>query len=269
MLDFNANLSKKELMLNSRDADVYLNGTYNSSMVFYFDTPITVEPFINILVKISSAVFPISMYVINNNNNKLYISNTLYTLTNGNYSTYTLRDHLNTLLSSASITVSYSNITNKFTFTKASSFTINSTSTCLHELGFADSTAYSGTSIVSPYMADLSGVKNIYVCSDLCVNNIDTSNKAFSNILLSLPVAVVKYGLNVYQNSDPASFTKVIGKNINSLTLNIYDEKLQYIDFNNVDWTMTFEFQFSIDREIQIPPNLLLEMDEQDANQGN
>jgi len=107
-----------EVYLNSRYASFYVNGTtYNSDMVFYFKTPVTRAIDYNFKLSLKNFTFPLSFYTIDSDNNKLYISGVLFTLTAGNYNATTFRTMLSTVLTG--FTITYNSTTNKLTFTKA------------------------------------------------------------------------------------------------------------------------------------------------------
>lgn len=266
MYIFNTPYSKRQIFLNSVDASFYLNGAYKSSILFYFNEHISVPPYLDIVMKVENASIPISVYNVNYTNNELYIDNILYTIPVANYSSYQLRDQLNTLLSGVSITITYDSKTNKYTFTSTSNFTINSSSSCLSLIGFDSgdhtSIAYQ---LTSNYMIDLSGIRVINVATNLTSNNIDSYNKGKNNVLCSIPVSVSKYGLNVVDYSS-SNYVKINDKNINYILISLYDENFNYINLNNVDWTMTIEFSFIVPPTLTIPNNILL--DNQNIKEG-
>lgn len=255
---FDTNQTKRSIFLNSKYADLYLNGTKKSSLLFYFNEIIYCPNYIDMVVKLQGCSFPLSMYNINSTNNTLYINNVAYTVPIGNYSVYQLKSTLNTLLSSAGITSTYNNITNKYTFTSTSDFTINSTSTILEQIGFSSGVSHTSTSntLTSDNMIDLSGVSTIHFCTNLNTNNIDCYSKGKNNVLQSIPLSSVKYGIdtNDFTNS---SYIKVSDKIVSYLVISIYDEDFNYIDFNNVDWSATIEFGFVLPKKYEIPENPL------------
>jgi hypothetical protein len=126
-----------QIHLNSEDAikSYSLGNNYLEFSLRYFEIPSDNT----IYLSVHHAVIPYSFYNVNQNNNTLsYVfggSIITGTIPIGNYTANTLLTALKTLLP---LTVTYSSITNKFTFTHATlnfSF-LKANSTCLGLMGF-------------------------------------------------------------------------------------------------------------------------------------
>ena len=102
---------------------------------------------------------PISFTIINDNNNQFYLNDIQYTIPNGNYNATTLSTAIMDLVADdePSFTITFNNITNKYTFEDTTDFTINAESTCLYILGFDDEVSSSSLSLTSTYPIDLTG----------------------------------------------------------------------------------------------------------------
>ena len=249
-----------EVYLNSRYASFYVNGTtYNSDMVFYFKTPITRAIDYNFKLSLKNFTFPLSFYTIDSGNNSLYINGTLYTLTIGNYTATTFKTMLSTVLTG--FTITYNSTTNKLTFTRASSFTFNSTSTCLTELGFKDGVSYSSTanSLTSIQSINLSGQYNVvYVdVPNFTTFNLSSYNNARSSILSSIPIDVAPGSIMNYANTYD-SHTIVQEDHISFFHVRILGEDLVTpVNFQGSDWNMTLEIGYKLKEN----PNAMTKLD--------
>jgi hypothetical protein len=120
-----------QIYLNSQYADIFMNGTMKSNIVFFFKNPIHIDKnAIEMRLSVVNAQIPISWYLINDTNNQIIINNITYFLKKGNY-------NINTFISEwansigAGWTLTYDGITNKITYAYTSSFTF-SDSTFFH-----------------------------------------------------------------------------------------------------------------------------------------
>ena len=146
---------------------------------------------------------PISFYLFDSFNNTLNVTvvgdnsttTQSYTIPVGNYDTSTLLTQLNALFTAAStpytITTTYNATTLKFKFvvapaspnTAITSFSLNSTSTCLKILGFHDTLSVNGTILISDGVANLNRTSNIYIKTpDIRLQNLNSKGE-FDNTL--------------------------------------------------------------------------------------
>ena len=216
-------------------------------------------------VNIINFHMPNSMYNINDNNNLIYIlirdkitSNLIntytYTLTNGNYNVYELRDHFNVLLSTY-ISVNYNKIRNTYTFNDNFNDVDNNvsilTSTGEKYLGLINNEEYLlNTSIESVQPVNLVSYNKIVLnCLGLDFNgtieNISNDDGfEISNILFwASRQDVSNMAELAYQNEDGGnSFNYLLyNKNINSLKFILTDEEYQPLT-DLPDWTMVLQF---------------------------
>ena len=138
------------VVIDSRNATQYLNGDYNSFVRFLFEEGMYF-PHNNIQVTCSvlSFICPNSIYIINETNNLLSLTinsvTTNYYIVKGNYNASNFITYLLSILPTG-FTITLNSITNIFTMTYTSNFTINSTSTIYNIMGFKKNTNYSSLS---------------------------------------------------------------------------------------------------------------------------
>ena len=236
-----------QIFLSSDLADVKINGTQNSSLLYYLKDPIVPQDGYQMSVKLVNAAIPCSFYLITSTNNKLVLNGTTYFLTQGNYTAYTLLDLLNATLS-AVLTVSFDTGTNKFVFSAVlTNFSINSTSTCQKLLGFptgSDLTS-SAYTLKSTYPVDLSGDNMLY----LAVQNLQLQNRlggGKSSILKALPVSVSQGGVLFYDDNSGTPGFNIFEDHIGFLHVKLYGEDaVTLLDLQNARWSVTIEVSFT------------------------
>lgn len=254
--------------LNNKIVKIFCNSYYgtfattNSTghVLFNFKQPIVVDNTYFLSIAIDNFSIPCSFYNINSNNNYLSINyreisnpsneidEEIY-LTEGNYSAYTLRDLLNgTSLSTYGITVSYSSITNTFTFTTTTyEIIIFSDSTCLELIGISTSVDEYLTTFTSDNVIDLTYTKSIYIAvNNLVFDNIDMRiGTRSSNILCTILKNVNQGELITYQ-PDQKDFIIIQNKFIDHLDIQIQDDKNNTIEMNNINWGLTLIIKYNL-----------------------
>ena len=229
----------KSLFLNS-SSGVSQNSTKNSDIIFYMK-----KPFVSLSkVKVGHFIFPVSFTNINSSNNKLYIDDVLYTIPIGNYTTATLLTALETLLTDYTIT--YSSLTNKYTFTlESSDFVVNLESTCLDVLGFStlEETESSDGVLTSTYQVNLSGNNVIYIdVPTLSTENVNNITDMKTSIISSIPVDNIGGGICYYKNSEDTT-TMIKEDTISYLRLRILgSDTITPVDFDNQEWSLSLIF---------------------------
>jgi hypothetical protein len=193
-----------QIYLNSKDASKYNN---NSLSDCQFILPnIEIPDGYHIYLSINHATIPYSFYNVNLMNNYLsYICDTItYDLTFpvGNYNLNQIISYLNTNL--INITVSYSNITNKITFTSLYNIQLQSISTCFNLLGFIDGLTYNSNSLplTSNKSIDLVYTKYILIDTNFTTYNILFSQPNNNSILCMVPVSSYPFSLIQYTNTN-------------------------------------------------------------------
>ena len=234
----------KIINLNSKTG-IKNNSTFLSDVFFPFSGILKDDDdIIERYISIQNAQIPFSFYNINIYNNLLVIQiiSTIYTLTltRGNYNATTLITEIQTQSTANGITdltLSISATTGILTFTKATgSFTIRSSSSTIYEvLGFVVGTNYNSVSskINAPFPLNLLGTLRLRICSyELSTNDIDFR-------LITLPIETGNFGLIQYTNITNIKAT-LNNPSLDGFDISILDDDNNYVNFNNINWTMTF-----------------------------
>lgn len=259
----------KRIINLSSTTGIKLNGLRNSHIQYAFPNLLTAEPdIIYAEIGVVSAEIPVSFYTVNEFNNTLIIiwspltpppPSASYTITipQGNYSATSLITELVSLIYAAvgfggslvdwlSITINKS--TGRLLFVVDMALIgdfqlIQSGSTCWYILGGGDAVSYPFTiavpSVSLQQPLTLLGTNKISIATDnLNTYNYDSHTDGFSNILASIEVDAPAFGIVLYKN---ASITYNILRvlSITQFTIQLKDDFRRFIDFNNVEWTIT------------------------------
>jgi hypothetical protein len=237
--------------LNSSSAIRYYNSTYNSQVEF--SLPILDIPSdYTIYLSVCHVAIPYSFYNINSSNNilKYSISSSIFTITipYGNYTALNLLSTLQSLLLSNNFSITYSGITNTFTFTNSNNDfyfiydPISIQSTCFNILGFSLNYQYSVNKIlISNTMINLAPVRCLCVSSTFRTQNITTISPLSNNILCSIPISVNPFSMITYQNN---GYKTNLNSNLfNSVIINITDQDGNFLNFNSIHWSITLQLE--------------------------
>lgn len=192
-------MGEMEFHLASKYAAVK-NSTYENECVFripQLDAP----EMQSLAIQLKSATIPVSWTTIGPYNSTLVFkaNNVTYTksLTQGNYSASTFSAYLTGLSGlPAGLTVTYTKITGKFTFTFTGTIGVGwgflSTSTCLSELGYYRNTPTltTSSSFTSPNVVDLTGVNSVLVNTQLLATSYNTQSGSNGDAIARIPVSV-------------------------------------------------------------------------------
>jgi hypothetical protein len=233
----------KIINLNSKDC-IRNNSTFLSDVYFQFSGLLKDEDdILERYISIQNAQIPFSFYNINVYNNilKIQIGATIYTLTliRGNYNATSLITEIQNQLTNngiTDITLEVSSTTGLLTITKTTgSFSLISSGSTIYEiLGFVVGTNYTSISqkIISPYPLNLLGTLRLKICSyEFSTNNIDFN-------LITLPIEVGNFGLIQYTNLTNIKAT-LNNVSLDGFDISIIDDNNNYVNFNNINWTMT------------------------------
>jgi hypothetical protein len=254
-------INSNQIYLHSDNADIYYNGTKKSSVEFFLKEPLKTEKnTIECKVSVVSAQFPVSWYIINDTNNNFNItmwnyvgsiSNVSYTEYNFPVGNYTASQFCKTWSQTygSEWTLTYSSISNKITFkhaTKQFAFSDNNEFTSMLPLmGFAYKNIYYSTSdtfiLTPPFPVDFNMLPRINIKSNtFLLKNVDSGTKGRTRTICSVPVNAPAGGLILYNNF--TSFKSILNaKSISSITIDIKDDYKNFIDFQNIDWTITLQ----------------------------
>ena len=241
------------VVLDSRNATQYLNSDYNSNVRFVFEEGMYF-PHNNIQITCSvlSFICPNSIYIINETNNLLSLTinsvTTNYYIIKGNYNASNFITYLLTILPTG-FTITLNSITNIFTMTYTSNFTINSTSTIYNIMGFKKGTSYTSSSysLTLPYTCNFNGIQSINISmKNVNTNNLDSYDKSQCSIIQTV---------NVNTNNTIIEFNKSEDYNItikqnmmDFIDIGLTDNLQNFINLNNQHWNLTLLFNIVSDK---------------------
>lgn len=258
----NTYVETKLLSITSSSATIRNNGTFFSNVVFECNNFIKNDSIISLDVGIIHAEIPVSFYVINDYNNqfrfKLFNDPiTTVSITNGNYNATSLIDALKIAINDTNFLITISKLTGKLTMTHNKSFIMynNFTNSIGSILGFDTATVNNSVGSSNPYtltppnMVNLLGAKKLNILSTE-LNTINYSSEVGSlSMLSSIAIDQPAYGLIIYENKSGIRHNLKV-KDINKVDIQIVDEYHDFINFNNIDWSMLLCFY--ITRENQL-----------------
>lgn len=262
----NVNLNSLNAILEPSNPNITYLSTYLSNVKFNF--PSLLRDDISILysaIQVLNAQIPVSYYQINYTNNSLKLLlvggsslNTTLTLTRGNYNIVTLMAEISNqfaLLSIGSLTCSFNKISGLLTMILLSA-TYNISFSVLPSsiskvIGFASTLTYisSGLSLTAPFPVSLLTIKKLKVCSTmLSTQSLDSNNLGTINLLNTIPVNAPAYSIITYENKQP--YGPILrNKIIDYIDIQILDDNNNFVNFNNVDWTITLSMTIFRKRE--------------------
>ncbi len=233
---------KIQLILNSKRANQYLNGTTDC----IFTVPnITIKKRHRASISVIDAVIPYSFYNINDTNNILnYKVNSIpYSLiiTKANYNINTLITYLTSQLQPG-FSINYSSATNKITFTHSSlEFSFLSSSTCFELIGFEDNVTYSSTSqvLISTIGINFFTIRNLQISSsNFILNNINSVTPNKASIITSIPIDSQMGSIINYKNIN--DITSIIHEihNLTNLHIQLLDQDGDLLNLNGLHWNI-------------------------------
>jgi len=234
-----------QIYLNS-SSSMLMNGTAKSYVHFYIQNAInsSKKNTIEMRVSLVNAQFPCSFYQLNNTNNTIIINGVNYTFPNGNYN---VNNFISTWYSVVGATwlLSFSSLTNKLIFTNTTLFVFTDTleNSLFSVIGFTPGNTYScvGSTLSAPFCVNFSGLSRLLISSPTFSLNSKTSyDSAMGNIIASVPNNCIQNGIIYYTNY---TNYKSIFKNseLSCITIQIQDDNENYVDFNNLDWSLTLQ----------------------------
>lgn len=241
------------LTLNSKYASTYINGSAKSNVEFNFIGLLTDKAdIIRTSLSILNCQIPVSYYIITANHNIFYYldysTNLTITIPIGNYDANTLLVYMNSQLASG-IVLSINNSNGKLTL---STTTANrplgfyaSISTCaeifgMGTLNFYDAGSPSGSILDFPYPLNLLGVKKISIkSSSLSIIAFSSVNNNYSDTICTIPADQPAFGMISYTSQNDLNKNLLKQSVIDRVDIQLLDENQNYLDFNNLDWSIT------------------------------
>jgi hypothetical protein len=235
------------ITLNSQDGE-QMNGTYLSNIRFNFsgllqDDIYLVRTYITVL----NAQIPVSFYIVDETDNILYYTDNSVSksleLTPANYNGNQMVTALNTgfIANSSPITCFLAPQTGilYFTITGGTNITFLSTSTVKSILGF-DVNISSSSLLKLPYQLNLLGKKKLFINSNNLRNSAFTS-KSFSSVqtIATIPVDQPPYNMINYTSISDLEKNILFNRSLDVIDIQIVDEDNKYINFQNINWSIT------------------------------
>lgn len=235
-----------QIHLSSKFAQSY---NFNSISDCNFNLPLIEVPSGHYLyLSLIHCNIPYSFYNIDTNNNVLIYSINggsllSFEITPGNYTVKQLLTYLNTNL--INFTVTYNQITNKFTFVNSLyNFYFDKSSTCLDLLGFYTDTNLYNTSILkqltSAKCIDLASHKILNINVDIPTGSINMSNHSDMSIFASIPITTGPFSLINYINVSNHQIC-LFKNTLNSINIRITDQDNTTLNLHGCHWNMTFQ----------------------------
>lgn len=250
------------IVLDSRNADQYLNGSNNSSIKFNLSEPIRrPRTAISMMCSVLQFQAPNSLYNINKYNNTIRINretiqgepSTLYyndyLIPEGNYNCNTLMNYINANILPNNLVVTFDAIKNKYSMTMNEYFNI--TGSLGEIMGWDASQVYTSNVnnlIILPFTCNFNGLQSFNIhFNSIITKNINSFNDSYSSIVQSIPIdgsAKISYIKN-------ADFNIIVhNEMINEIQIDLRDDLNRLLNFNNQHWNLTLYFSIiqDIDR---------------------
>ena len=247
----------RQFNISSKGAN---NGSYKSDVTISLpDLHFNEKDITNVLFSVDHCEVCNSYYLINENNNDIVINNIKYCVQFGNYNVNNFITSLLSVIPSGFV-ITYSSINNRLTFTYTTNFTINASNTnCtinnIIGLGDINLTSISNT-LTLPYVVNFLPIARINFRSNFFkFNNFSTTDKS-TDIFLSLQNNAAPIAPIYYVNQTNTNFI-INDLNITTININVTDDDNNLIDFNNVDWYMTFTIKVDY-KDLNDPNNSFL-----------
>jgi hypothetical protein len=236
------------ITLNSKDGEK-LNSTYLSNIKFNFSGLLQDDIYlIRTYITVLNAQIPVSFYIIDDTNNILTYTQASITKTItvpiGNYNGNQMVSILNSSFTTngSGITTSLNPNTGilNFLITDGISYSFRqSSSTIKSILGFT-SNITSTTLITMPYQLNLLGIKKIFINSNNLKNSAFTS-KSLSSVqtIATIPVDQPPYSMINYVSVSDLEKNILFNRSLDVLDIQLVDEDNEYINFQNINWSIT------------------------------
>lgn len=234
------------------------NGTLLSNLYFSFKGLLKDD--VNILrsyVVVLNAQFPVSFYVIDDTNNKLKVDKIVgvtttpltITIPNGNYNATNILTNINSQLVTAGfndLIFSFNSVNGKISIISTTNiyriYSDVNGSTIATILGMtnANITTTINISFPFPFPLNLLGKEKLYVNSTNLQNAAYSSfNNGFSSTIACIPVNVPPYSLIQYICTVDQQKNILTNKTLDGIDIQILDTQNNFINFNNVPWSLT------------------------------
>lgn len=241
-----------QIHIDSSNAHM-LNSPDNSSVKIILKEGVEIKKNQYCLISACDAQIPISYYLINDSNNTLYFSvnegeQLSLSILQGNYTASSLLTFLSAsiLVSYYGFSITYDDSALSFTFSNPQTFIFYGTSTCFKFIGLNSGNYVSSLSgsyyITSDCVIDFSGIRNIYIYSNLNTKSITSGSSKFENILAKIPVTV-SYGFLLFWTNFTLYKSMIHDNYLNYFEINIKDDVGNLLNFNGGTWSLTLSVE--------------------------
>lgn len=242
------------ISLNSKYATDKINGSKLSNVSFDFNSIASKNrETLYHTVAIQSAEITASYYNVNSSNNVINITQAgiaaqAIAIPEGNYDAETFATAFNAGAGATyPVTLAFNSTTGKFSLVSATlAITLNvaattaqsiigidpaSTTDLVFPTGGAVATAF-------PRLANFLGITKIKLGSNaLAGDNYDSYALSTTTLVDTISATAVPFGITIFNSLGRESYIKA--KRIDELDFQLLDQNNEFIDFNNVDWTLT------------------------------
>lgn len=240
-------INSRIISLNSSNALLKNNGTYNSDVLFRLPGLLKKETDVKqVSFQLIDAQIPVSFYNINYTNNVLnyQISSLNYTITidvgNYNFNSLAINMKAQFLLNGHTFLITINKQNGIITFATTTTNFVFTTSSMFSILGFPlQNQTSTSFSLTATYPLNLLGITKIKI-SSLLFNtyNVDSASNGLSNLISTVPIDQPAFGLISYENKSNAKY-KLRTDAVDEIDLQLTDQNDNLVNFNNIDWTMT------------------------------
>jgi hypothetical protein len=247
----------KMINISASSCDQMFNDSKNSNGIWTIPNFISHDENVeHIYFSVEHAEIPNSFYLINENNNILYMLVygivIYYTIPVGNYNVSSLLSKLETLLPS-SIGLNYDYRTSKITFNSSNYFEVKALNTTISRIMGLDKTTdmiptYSESLaeyiLECPYVVCFLPTARINFRSSLLSLENFQSNDKSSNVFLSLQNNSQQNSMILYNNQSNLKY-HIDVNNLSTLDIQVTDDSNRLLDFNNVNWFLCLRVDIS------------------------
>ena len=241
------------ISLNSKYATDKINGSKLSNVSFDFNSIATKDrATLYHTVAIQSAEITASYYNVNSSNNKINITQAglaaqAIVIPEGNYDAITYAAAFIDEVGTANpVALALNASTGRFTLVSATrAITLNVAATTAQSIigidpaSTTDLVFPSGTvGTQFPQLANFLGITKIKLNSNaLAGDNYDSVALSTTTLVDTISATAVPFGITIFNSIGRESYVKA--KRIDELDFQLLDQNNEFIDFNNVNWTLT------------------------------
>ena len=241
---------RRLINLNSANSSTKFNDTFNSNVNFVFPYILKQSDDIEYVEGgILNATIPMSSYCINYTNNVLYYSvlSTVYSIIcpvgNYNFTSFAQAIVSAFLLNGHTVSLVINKVNGIITITSVNiDYWQELNSTMWRILGF-----FQGSGNITPILNTttpphplnlLGPIKLKIFCDSFSVSSYDSTNYSTNNLIDTININTASYNLLSFENIT-GEYGLLKKKDINIIDIQIKDENDNYINFNNIDWSIT------------------------------